>query len=129
MKKSTFEKRRIGKTKNFWFPTPPGICHGRFVLFTVGLPNTKKDGNMSCELLSRCLTIVKNQGQNLSTTQLCLQHDNTCREFKNNNGARWCCSQVFSKNIDPIEASYLRSGHTHTRMSINVSDHYLGGLP
>lgn len=89
------------------------ICHGRFVLFTIGLPNTKKDGNMSCELLSRCMTILKNQGQNLSTTQLCLQHDNTCREFKNNHGARWCCSQVFCKNIDRIEASFLRTGHTH----------------
>lgn len=89
------------------------ICHGRFVLFTVGLPTTKKDGNMSCELLAHCLTLLERQGQCLSTTQLFLQHDNTCREFKNNHGVRWMIGQVFSKNIDRIQASYLRSGHTH----------------
>lgn len=89
------------------------ICHGRFVLFTVGLPTTKKDGNMSCELLAHCLTLLERQGQCLSTTQLFLQHDNTCREFKNNHGVRFMIGQVFSKNIDRIQASYLRSGHTH----------------
>ena len=68
---------------------------------------------MSCELLSHCLTLLERQGQCLSTTQLFLQHDNTCREFKNNHGVRWMISQVFSKNIDRIQANYLRSGHTH----------------
>ena len=68
---------------------------------------------MSCELLAHCLTLLERQGQCLSTTQLFLQHDNTCREFKNNHGVRWMIGQVFSKNIDRIQASYLRSGHTH----------------
>ena len=89
------------------------ICHGRFVLFTVGLPNTKKDGNFSCEMLSHVLTLLERQGQCLANAQLYLQHDNTCREFKNNIGLRWCCSQVFGHNLDRVCCSFLRSGHTH----------------
>ena len=46
------------------------ICHGRFVLFTVGFPTTKKDGNMSCELLSHCVTLLERQGQCFNITQL-----------------------------------------------------------
>ena len=97
------------------------ICHGRFCLFTVGLPNTKKDGNMSCELLSYCLTLLARQGQCLANTQLYLQHDNTCREFKNNHGLRWMTGQVFGKNIDKIQATYLRSGHTHEDVDATFS--------
>lgn len=70
------------------------ICHGRFVLFTVGLPDTKKDSNMAVELLSHVLTLLERQGQCLATTQLYLQHDNTCREFKNNGGLRWMTGQA-----------------------------------
>ena len=89
------------------------IMHGRFCLFTVGLPNVKKDGNLSVELLAHALTLLKRQGQNLASTQLFLQHDNTCREFKNVHGMRFCAAQVYSKNLDRISCNYMRSGHTH----------------
>lgn len=68
---------------------------------------------MSVELLAHALSLLQRQGQNLATTALWLQHDNTCREFKNANGVRWQAAQVVSKNIDRITAAYLRSGHTH----------------
>ena len=89
------------------------ICHGRFCLFAVSLPNTKKDANMSVELLAHALTLLQRQGQNLATTSLWLQHDNTCREFKNAHGVRWQCAQVVSKNIYRCTSAFLRSGHTH----------------
>ena len=69
------------------------VCHGHFVLFGISMPDVKKDGNTSVELLSFALTLLQRKGICLAATHVCLQHDNTCREFKNNNGLRWCCSQ------------------------------------
>ena len=68
---------------------------------------------MSVELLAHALTLLKKQGQNLASTALWLQHDNTCREFKNAHGVRWMASQVGCKNLDRITAAFLRTGHTH----------------
>lgn len=69
------------------------IAHGRFVLFVVSPPDCKKDGSSVTEILSFALTVLQRQGLCLSSTHIILQHDNTAREFKNNNGLRWAASQ------------------------------------
>lgn len=89
------------------------ICHGRFILFSISNADCKKDPNASIELLSHGLTLLQRQGQDLPTTDLYLQHDNCCREFKNNSGLRWAASQVSGANLRSICCSYLRTGHTH----------------
>lgn len=89
------------------------IAQGWFYLFLVSSPDIKKDGNASVELLSCALTLLEKRGLNLAAADVFLQHDNTCREFKNNNGLRWGCSQVSCKNIKTLTCSYLRTGHTH----------------
>lgn len=89
------------------------ICHGKFIMFLVSLPNTKKDASTSVEMLSAAFTKIQAMGIPLASTDVVLQHDNTCREFKNNSGLRRACAQVSSKNVKSITCQYLRSGHTH----------------
>ena len=104
------------------------ICHGRFILFTISGSDTKKDANCSIELLAHVLTILERQGQHLPSTTLWLQHDNTCREFKNTHGLRWACAQVASKNLSAISCGYLRTGHTHEDVDAtfgNLTKHML----
>lgn len=89
------------------------ICHGRCIIYFISNPNTKKDGNATTEMLSFALGVLRRQGVHLPSTSLILQHDNTCREFKNHNGLRWCVSQVSAGNLARITCQFLRSGHTH----------------
>lgn len=70
------------------------IAHGRFCMFIVSLPDTKKDGSASVEIMSHALTCLERQGCHLPSTDLILQHDNTSREFKNHNAFRWAACQV-----------------------------------
>ena len=70
------------------------IAHGWFYLFLVSSPDIRKDGNASAELLACAFTILQKKGLNLAMTDVYLQHDNTCREFKNNNGLRFVRSQA-----------------------------------
>lgn len=88
-------------------------AHGRCCLYFVSAPDTKKDGNASTEMLSFLLTKLQQQGLHLPSTHLVLQHDNTCREFKNHNGLRWCVSQVSAQNLASVTCQFLRTGHTH----------------
>ena len=89
------------------------IAHGRLVAYFVSSPDCKKDGNASTEMLSFVLTRLQRQGLHLPSTHLVLQHDNTCREFKNHNGLRWCISQVSGGNLASTTCQFLRTGHTH----------------
>ena len=85
------------------------IAHGHCVMVAVSAPDTKKDGNSSVELLAHMVSFLQNKGLRLSQMHLHLQHDNTCREFKNHTGLTWCASQISAKNF----ASVIRAGHTH----------------
>ena len=58
-------------------------------------------------------THLQQRGVPLSQTHVILQHDNTCREFKNHSGLRFCASQISSKNLMGVTCSFLRTGHTH----------------
>ena len=89
------------------------IAHGHCCMVAVSAPDTKKDGNASVEILAHMLTHLKQKGIPLSQSHLVLQHDNTCREFKNHSGLRFCASQVSSKNLMGVTCSFLRTGHTH----------------
>lgn len=102
MDQAKFELPRHGMMKSKDFSTMQRvkvhvaacIAHGRFVLFVVSSPDTKKDSNASIEMLSYALTLLARQGLHLPSTDIVLQHDNTSREFKNNGALRWACSQV-----------------------------------
>lgn len=89
------------------------LCHGRFALFIISMPGTKKDSNSTCEIISHALSILEKQGQCLPLTDLRIQYDNTPREWKNNGGIRFCCSRVSARRLHSITCQYLRSGHTH----------------
>ena len=89
------------------------LAHGRCCIYFVSSPDTKKDGNASTEMLSYVMGVLARQGLHLPSTHLVLQHDNTCREFKNHNGLRWCVSQVSSGNLASVTCQFLRTGHTH----------------
>ena len=89
------------------------ICHGYFVLYVISNADTKKDANASIEILSHALSMLQKSGVNLAACDITLQHDNTCREFKNNGGLRWAATQVSASNIRSFVAQFLRSGHTH----------------
>lgn len=102
---STFQKARCH--------VACALAHGRCVVYFVSAPDTKKDGNASTEMLSYILGVLHRQGLHLPSTALVLQHDNTCREFKNHNGMRWCISQVSAGNLASISCQFLRTGHTH----------------
>ena len=89
------------------------LCHGRFALFIISLPGTRKDSNATCEIISHALTILEKQGQCLPQSSITVQYDNTPREWKNNGGIRYCCSRVSSRRVNAITCQFLRSGHTH----------------
>lgn len=89
------------------------VAHGHCAMFVVSTPDTKKDGNASVEILAHMLSRLKAKGLPLSRMRVVLQHDNTCREFKNATGLRWGASQVAGKNVASMTHRYLRCGHTH----------------
>lgn len=92
------------------------ICHGHSCVFYVSASDTRKDGSASVEMLAHMLTRLQRKGVPLSQTHLVLQRDNTCREFKNHCGLRFCASQVSSKNLASGECDlFFFKNRSHSR--------------
>ena len=89
------------------------VCHGWCVVFMITPPETHKDSNTSIELLSHCLTKLKQLGAFLPQMHINVQSDNTCRECKNSMMMRWISSLVSSRCVRSGSLTCLRSGHSH----------------
>lgn len=89
------------------------IIHGWSLNFFVSEANLPKDSNTSLEILSRCVTSLRDSGQPLSTTRVVIQADNTCREIKNGITMRWMAALISDNIIKEGVFSFLRSGHSH----------------
>ena len=89
------------------------ILHGWGLNFYISEPNLCKDSNTSIEILSHCLTDVRDAGFQLSSSKVCIQADNTCREVKNGITMRWLSALISDNIIKEAQMTFLRSGHSH----------------
>ena len=89
------------------------IAHGHFVAFSISNADCPKDSSTMTEMLAHCITLLQQQGVNLSKTSLVLQTDNTPREFKNNPLLRFLCFLTANRIVDRASLRCLRTGHSH----------------
>ena len=89
------------------------LAHGWCLAFALSEPSLPKDSSTQIELLARVLTLVKQQGGDLSKMRVTLQVDNCSREAKSNQMLRFLTALVSNKTIRSARLRNLRSGRSH----------------
>ena len=88
------------------------IAHGRFLLLGMTEPWVPKDSSLCADLLLHCLHCLGEQ-LDLRSTEVILQTDNCCREYKNNCAVRVAALLVACHKVARFESRYLMTGHSH----------------
>ena len=89
------------------------LAHGYCMHFYVSEANLAKDSSTSMEMLGHTLSVLRDQGCDLTSASITCQADNTAREVKNGMVMRWAASLVSDHRVGELTLSFLRSGHSH----------------
>ena len=116
--KYRFPRTQLASSKEFsgWIrPTldfSAVIAHGHHVLAVATLPHVRKDASFVIDLLAHSLHLISEK-EDLRSTEILIQSDNTSREVKNNVGARFGGMMVGTHRVRRLELRFLASGHSH----------------
>lgn len=86
------------------------IIHGFCRLVYVTESDSKKDSNLTAEVLADILGRLHHEGVDLSRAVLTIQADNTCRETKNNYIFRLAGFLVGGRRVKECICSFLTTG-------------------
>ena len=89
------------------------LIHGHLALTVLSPHFVSSNSSRSIEIISHGLTLVSQNGCDLTGTHLILQGDNASKELKNNGLLAWAACQVALCRVKEVTLSFFSSGHSH----------------